>query len=96
VAVIENKVQREREYILLLAYLGAEIRATPTKDQVEVLRLAFLMFIETVIILDAAIAQVAGERLKRPISLVPRLRNQDGGATPNGDRFINVVQRVGS
>ena len=43
--------------------LGAEIRATPTKDQVEVLRLAFLMFIEAVIILDAAIAQVAGERL---------------------------------
>jgi hypothetical protein len=35
VEVIESRVQREREYILLLGYLGAEMRATPTKDQVE-------------------------------------------------------------
>ena len=64
VEVLENRVQREREYVLLLGYLDAELRATPTKDRVEDLRLAFLMFIEPVIILDAAIVQVAGERLR--------------------------------
>jgi hypothetical protein len=63
VEVTESRLQREREYIFLLGYLDAEIRATTTKDRVELLRQAFLMFIEPVIILDAAIAQVAAERL---------------------------------
>jgi 3'-phosphoadenosine 5'-phosphosulfate sulfotransferase (PAPS reductase)/FAD synthetase len=34
-----------------------------TKDRVQTLRLSVLMFLESVIILDAAIAQVAAERL---------------------------------
>jgi hypothetical protein len=63
VAVIENREQREREYIFLLGYLGAETRGNPTKDRVQTLRLAVLMFLERVIILDGAIAQLAGERL---------------------------------
>jgi hypothetical protein len=63
VEVLENRTQRKREYVFLLGYLSAEMNWKVTKDRVEYLRLAFLMFIETVIILDAAIVQVAGERL---------------------------------
>jgi hypothetical protein len=58
-----GRARREREYILLLGYLGAELNGKVTKDRVENLRLAFLMFIEPVIILDAAIAQLVAERL---------------------------------
>jgi hypothetical protein len=63
VEVIKSRVQGEREYIFLLALLSAERRGKTTEQSIELLRQAFLMFIETVIILDAAIAQVAGERL---------------------------------
>ena len=63
VAVIENRERREREYIFLLGYLSAEIRGKATKDRVETLRLTVLMFLESVIILDAAIEQLAVERL---------------------------------
>ena len=63
VEVIETALQREREYILLLRLLSAEIRGNASKDRVETLRLAFLMVIEPVIILDAAITQIAAERL---------------------------------
>ena len=63
VEVIETALQREREYILLLRLLSAEIRGKASNDRVETLRLAFLMVIEPVIILDAAITQIAAERL---------------------------------
>jgi hypothetical protein len=63
VAVIENMERREREYILLLGYLGAETRGNPTKDRVQALHSAVLMFLDSVIILDAAITQVTAERL---------------------------------
>ena len=63
VAVIENGVQREREYILLLGVIGAEWRGKTTEQSIEVLRLVVLMFLESVIIFDAAIAQVAVEHL---------------------------------
>jgi hypothetical protein len=62
VAVLENEQQRDREYVLSLRYLNAEMRAGLTEDRVMVLRLAFLSFIETVIILDAAVGQIAAER----------------------------------
>jgi len=62
-AVLEGGMQREREYVILLGYLSAELNGKITKDRVEDLRLAFLMFIEPVIILDAAIAQVVADRL---------------------------------
>jgi hypothetical protein len=42
---------------------AAEWHGKTTELSIEALRLAVLMFIETVIILDAAVAQVAGERL---------------------------------
>jgi hypothetical protein len=63
VEVIENSERREREYIFLCGYLSAEIRGKAAKDRVQTLRLAVLIFLESVIILDAAIAQVAAERL---------------------------------
>jgi hypothetical protein len=63
VEVIENRERREREYIFLLGYLSAEIRGKAAKDRVQTLRLAVLIFLESVIILDAAIAQLADERL---------------------------------
>lgn len=63
VAVIESREQRERECVFLLGYLGAETRGGPTKDRVQAVRLAVLMFLERVIILDAAIDQVTVERL---------------------------------
>jgi len=62
-AVLEGRVEREREYIILLGYLSAERRGNLTKDRVEILRLVVLMFIESVIVLDAAIALVVAERL---------------------------------
>jgi hypothetical protein len=61
--VLEGRVERGREYIILLGYLSAEIRGNLMKDRLEILRRVVLMFIEPVIILDAAIAQVVSERL---------------------------------
>jgi hypothetical protein len=61
--VIRTRTQREREYVFLLGYLSAEMRGTPTIDAVQDLRTVVLMFIESVIILDAGIIQVAAERL---------------------------------
>jgi hypothetical protein len=61
--VIESGRQRAREGAFLFGYLSAEIRGKATKDRVQTLRLSVLMFLESVIILDAAIAQVAAERL---------------------------------
>src|ERR1017187_8751455 len=63
VRVLETRQQREREYIILLGRLGAELRAGLTTDRADILHMVFLIFIETVIILDAAIGQVAVERL---------------------------------
>jgi hypothetical protein len=48
VAVIENGVQREREYILSLGVIGAEWRGKSTEPSIEALRLAVLMFLESV------------------------------------------------
>jgi hypothetical protein len=62
-AVLEGRVEREREYIILLACLSAEARANLTKQRVEMLRLLVLMFIKPVIVLDTAIAQLVAERL---------------------------------
>ena len=56
-------MEREREYIILLGYLSAEICGNLTKDRVEILRLVVLMFIEPVIVLDAPINQLVAERL---------------------------------
>ena len=60
--VIESGKQRAREGAFLFGYLSAEIRGKAKKDRVQTLRLSVLMFLESVIILDAAIGQVAAER----------------------------------
>ena len=62
-AVLENGVARKRESIFLLGYLRAEMHENLTKVRVETLRSAVRMFVEVVIILDAAIAQVVLEYL---------------------------------
>jgi hypothetical protein len=61
--VSKNEEQREREGAFLFGYLSAEMHAKAPNDRAQRLRLAVLMFLESVIILDAAIAQVAAERL---------------------------------
>jgi uncharacterized membrane protein YqgA involved in biofilm formation len=63
VAVGDSLEQREREYSLLLGYLSAEVHGKTTKNRVEDLRRAVLMFVESVVVLDAAIAQVVAQRL---------------------------------
>jgi hypothetical protein len=76
VEVHDNRAQRQREYSFLLGYLDAEMYGSPTKERVANLRLAFLIFIKTVIILDAAIVQVAGERLNgQPVLFRDSFRN---------------------
>ena len=63
VKAFENRERREREYLFLLGYLSAEMHGKATKDRMQALRLAVLKFLESVIILDAAIAQVVAEHL---------------------------------
>ena len=62
-AVLEGSAEREREYIILLGYVSAEARGNLTKARAEILRRVVLMLIESVIVLDAAIAQLVAERL---------------------------------
>ena len=63
VTAFESKGQREREHLFLLGYLSAEMRGKATKDRIQTLRLVVQKFLESVIILDTAIAQVVAERL---------------------------------
>ena len=63
VKAFENGEQKEREYLLLLGYLSAEMHGKATKDLIQTLRLVVLRFLESVIILDTAIAQIVAERL---------------------------------
>ena len=63
VAVLENVEQREREYFLLLGYLRAELGGTPIEGRIGTLRLALLMFVESVVVLDAAISRVVAEHM---------------------------------
>jgi hypothetical protein len=50
--VMENGKQREREYAFLFGYLSAEMHGKAPKDRVQRLRLAVLMFLESVITMD--------------------------------------------
>jgi hypothetical protein len=63
IAVLEDREQRRREYVFLLGYLIAEMNGKTTKKRVQILRLVVLAFLKSVIILDAAIAQVRSEHL---------------------------------
>jgi hypothetical protein len=75
-AVLEDREKRRRELIFFLGYLSAEMYGKATKHRVQILRLVVLVFLKSVIILDAAIAQAAVERPQRPTDAVPRLRSQ--------------------
>jgi hypothetical protein len=100
VAVLENEQQRGREYVLLLRYLSAEMRAGLTEDRVMVLRLAFLLFIESVIILDAAVGQIAAERFNgQPVlfrDTAIMLTEQLKMASDLSNWFNEAAVRVGS
>ena len=99
-AVLEGREQREREYIFLLGYLNAELNGKVTKDRVENLGLAFLMFIEPVIILDAAIAQLVAERLNgQPVlfrDTAVKLAEQLKMATDLSTWFNELAVEVGA
>ena len=71
VKAFENREQREREYLFLLGYLSAEMHGKATKDRIHALRLAVLKFLESVIILDAAIAPGCRRASKRPAGIIP-------------------------
>jgi hypothetical protein len=89
VGVIENRVQREREYILSLGFIGAEWHGRTTEQSIEALRLAVLMFLESVIILDAAIAQVAVEHLNGQ----PLLFRDSASSWQNNSKWRQTYQR---
>jgi hypothetical protein len=61
--VLRSSIQRGREHLFLLGYLSAEMNGDMTKDRIESLRLALLIFIEDVIIVDAAVGQIADNRM---------------------------------
>jgi hypothetical protein len=63
VAVLESMVKLHREYVLSLGFLGAVLIGKNPKHQIEELRLAVLLVIEPVILLDAVIAQLVVDRL---------------------------------
>ena len=100
VAVLENEQQRGREYVLLLRYLSAEMRAGLTEERVMVLRLAFLLFIETVIILDGAVGRIAAERFNgQPVlfrDTAIKLTEQLKMASDLSNWFNEAAVRVGT
>lgn len=53
-SVLHAGHHREREYLLLLGQLSAELRAAPTKQSMEVLRATILIFIRAVLTLETA------------------------------------------
>ena len=63
VAVLENVEQREREYFLSLGYIRAELGGTPIEGRIATLRFALLMFVESVVVLDATISRVVAEHM---------------------------------
>jgi hypothetical protein len=99
-AVLEGRVEREREYIILLCYLSAEMRGNLTKDRVETLRLVVLMFIKPVIVLDVAIAQLVAERLNGQAVLFRdssvQLEEQLQMAQELSDHFNFLARAVGA
>jgi hypothetical protein len=100
VAVMENRALREREYVFLLGYLSAEMLGNPTKERIQILRLALLMFLKSVIILDAAITQVVAERLNgQPIlfrDCETKLKEQLQMAERLSVHFNSLAHEVGA
>lgn len=99
-AVLEDREQRRREYVFLLGYLTAEMNGNLTKHRVEILRLVARVFLKSVIILDAAIAQVVSEHFDgQPIlfrDCEARLREQVQLAEQVSEIFNSLASSVGS
>jgi hypothetical protein len=62
-AVLKSMEQRAREYSLSVGYLSAEMNGNASKSRVEDVRRAVLMFVESVVVLDVAIAQVVEQKV---------------------------------
>jgi len=68
ISVLESAEQSQREYFLLCGYFYAALNGKPTRESIEHLRKALLLFIEPIVLLDAVIAQlVAGPLKDRPM-----------------------------
>ena len=68
ISVLESAEQSQREYFLLCGYFYAALNGKPTRESIERLRKALLLFIEPIVLLDGAIAQlVAGPLKDHPI-----------------------------
>jgi hypothetical protein len=63
-SVLESAEQSQREHFLLCGYFYAALNGKPTRESIEHLRKALLLFIEPIVLLDAAIAQLVAGPLK--------------------------------
>lgn len=61
-AVQESGLEREREYLFLLAYLKTMIAGAATSKSEEELRVVTLLFVKEVLLLDGAVSQTSAER----------------------------------
>jgi hypothetical protein len=99
IAVLEDREQRRREYVFLLGYLIAEMNGKTTNKRVQILRLVVLAFLKSVIILDAAIAQVVSEHFDgQPIlfrDCEARLREQVQLVEEVSEIFNSLASSVG-
>jgi len=64
ISVLESAEQSQREYFLLCGYFYAALTGKPTRESIEHLRKALLLFIEPIVLLDAVIAQLVAGPLK--------------------------------
>ena len=100
IAVLEDREQRRREYVFLLGYLAGGVNVKATKKQVQFWRLVVLLFLKSVIILDAAIAQVVSEHFDgQPIlfrDCEAKLREQVQLADEVSEIFNCLASSVGS
>ena len=85
---------------LSLDLIGAEWRDKTTEPSIEAHRLAVLMFLQNVIILDAAIAQIAADRLSGQLLLfrdtASKLAEQLQMATDLSTWFNELASEVGA
>jgi hypothetical protein len=98
--VLEDREQRRREYVFLLGYLAGGVNVKTTKKQVQFWRLVVLLFLKSVIILDATIAQVVSEHFDgQPIlfrDCEAKLREQLQLAEEVSAIFNSLAGSVGS
>jgi len=74
--VIENELPRNRECLFLSGYVRAESNWKITKSRVERLHSTLLVFLESMVIFNAAIANVSSQYLNGHPALFPECRAQ--------------------